>query len=402
MTSHADHADLIIVGGGMVGLALACALRHSGLHIVVIERGEPPVRKSLDRDCRVSAIVMGNVKILQGLGVWKYLQEDAGPMRSMRIWDNQEQGGIRFDGSEIGEDVLGCLIENSATQKAMHKAMLESDNIEFCSPAEIVEVQWLEEHVLVKLADGRVLTTPLIVGADGGRSWIREQAGIGVWQRDYKQKGIVATVRPERDHNGVAFQRFLPTGPLAMLPMTEGLCSIVWSAESSEADRLMTMDGDAFLDALNLTFGPVLGRITEAGERTAFPLIARLAKHFVRDRVALIGDAAHCIHPLAGLGVNLGLRDAMVLAQEISDARRFDEDWGKMDVLERYMKLRMPDVLSVMGSMEGLHQIFTGTIPGLKEVRGLGMRLMGNSGAIKQLLMRNSTGLSLPVPKQIS
>ena len=402
MPAHADHADLSIVGGGMVGLALACALRHSGLHIVVIERGEAPVFKSLERDCRVSAIVKGNVKILQGLGVWKYLQDDAGPMRSMRIWDNQEAGGIRFDGSEIGEDVLGYLIENSATQKAMHKAMLESDNVEFCSPADISEVQWREEHVLVKLADGRVLTTPLIVGADGGRSWIREQAGIGVWQRDYKQKGIVATVRPERGHNGIAFQRFLPTGPLAMLPMTGGLCSIVWSAETSEADRLMAMDEDAFLDALNLTFGPTLGCITEAGERAAFPLIARLAKHFVRDRVALIGDAAHCIHPLAGLGVNLGLRDAMVLAQEIADARRFDEDWGEMAVLERYMKQRMPDVLSVMGSMEGLHQVFTSTIPGLKEVRGLGMRLMGNSGAIKQLLMRNSTGLSLPVPKQIS
>jgi len=399
---HADHADLIIVGGGMVGLGLACALRHSGLHIIIVERGEPPVFKSLDRDCRVSAIVMGNVKILQGLGVWDYLKKDAGPMRSMRIWDNQEQGGIRFEGSEIGEEVLGYLIENSATQRAMHKALLESDHVEFCSPAEISEINWLQEHVEVKLADGRTLTTPLIVGADGGRSWVRQQAGIGVWERDYKQKGIVATVRPERGHNGIAYQRFLPTGPLAMLPMTNGLCSIVWSAELSEADRLMAMDEDAFLDALNLTFGPVLGRISEVGERAAFPLIGRLAKHFVRERVALVGDAAHCIHPLAGLGVNLGLRDAMVLAQEISDAKRFDEDWGEMDVLERYMKQRMPDVLSVMGSMEGLHQIFTGTIPGLKEVRGLGMRLMGNSGAIKQLLMRNSTGLSLPVPKQIS
>jgi len=399
---QSDHADVIIVGGGMVGLALACALRHSGLQIVIIERGEPPVRRSLGRDCRVSAIVMGNVKILQGLGVWDYLKKDAGPMRAMRIWDNQEQGGIRFDGSEIGEDQLGYLIENSATQKAMHKALLESDSVEFCSPAEIAEVDWLAEHVSVKLADGRHLTTPLIVGADGGRSWIREQAGIGLWQRDYNQKGIVATVRPERGHNGIAYQRFLPTGPLAMLPMSDDLCSIVWSAENSEADRLMAMGEDAFLEALNLTFGPVLGRITEAGERAAFPLIARLAKHFVRERVALIGDAAHCIHPLAGLGVNLGLRDAMVLAQEISDARRFDEDWGEMAVLERYMKQRMPDVLSVMGSMEGLHQIFTGTMPGLKEVRGLGMRLIGNSGAIKQLLMRNSTGLSLPVPKQIS
>ncbi len=402
MSLHYDHADVIIVGGGMVGLTLACALKDTGLQIVIIERGEAPVRKSLDRDCRVSAIVMGNVKLLQGLGVWKYLEQDACPMRSMRIWDNQEQGGIRFDACEIGEDALGYLIENSCTQRAMHKTLLESDTVEFCSPAEISEVIWLDDKVEVKLADGRLLSTPLIVGADGGRSWIREQAGIGVWQRDYKQKAIVATVRPERGHNGVAFQRFLPTGPLAMLPMSDGLCSIVWSAENSEAERLMAMDAKTFLEALNVTFGPVLGRISEAGDRSAFPLIGRLAKHFVRERVALIGDAAHCIHPLAGLGVNLGLRDAMVLAQEIVDARRYEEDWGEPSVLDRYMKQRLPDVLSIMGSMEGMHQIFTSSIPGLKEVRGLGMRLMGNSGAIKQLLMRNSTGVSLPVPKQIS
>ncbi|MDQ7000186.1 MAG: UbiH/UbiF/VisC/COQ6 family ubiquinone biosynthesis hydroxylase [Mariprofundus sp.] len=402
MTGHSDYADVVIVGGGMVGLALACALRNTGLRIVVIERNEPQVRKSLGRDCRVSAIVRGNVRILEGLGVWKYLQDDASPMRQMRIWDNQEAGGIRFDAAEIGEDALGFLIENSCTQRAMHKAMLESDDVEFCCPAEISSVEWQQDQVSVKLADGRVLHTPLIVGADGGRSWLRGQAGIDCWQRDYKQKGIVATVRPEYPHRGNAFQRFLPTGPLAMLPMTDDLCSIVWSAENSEAERLMGMDDDAFLDALNLTFGPILGRINAAGDRAAFPLKGQLAKHFVRERVALVGDAAHCIHPLAGLGVNLGLRDAMVLAQEIADAKRFDEDWGELSVLDRYMKQRLPDVLSIMGSMEGFHQIFTHTFPGLKEIRDMGMRLMGNSGAIKQLLMRNSTGLSLPVPKQIS
>ncbi len=408
MRTH--DVDVIIVGAGMVGLALACALRHTGLQVVVIERGEPAVRKSLGRDCRVSAIVKGNVEILKGLGVWPYMQADASPMRTMRVWDNQQAGGIRFDAAEIGEEALGYLVENSVTQGAMHKALLDSDTVEFYCPAEIADLEWHDddydehaerEQVRLSLADGRVLRAPLIVGADGPRSWIREQAGISCWQRDYEQKGIVATVRPEQAHHGRAFQRFLPTGPLAMLPMTGDLCSIVWSAENAEAGRLMAMSDAEFLDALNLTFGPMLGRITEAGERAAFPLKAQLAKHIVRQRVALVGDAAHCIHPLAGLGVNLGLRDAMVLAQEIADAKRFDEDWGELDVLKRYMQQRMPDVLSVMGSMEGLHQVFTSSIPGLKEMRGLGMRVLGNAGGIKQLLMRNSTGLTLPVPKQI-
>lgn len=402
MNSSVDRADVIIVGGGMVGLALACALRHSGLKIVLIERGEAPVRESLGRDCRVSAIVRGNVHILEGLGIWDYLQADAQPIRQMRVWDNQQPGGIRFDCSEIGSDALGFLIENSRTQHAMHMALMESDAVEICSPAEITDLQWHASYVSVRLADGRLFETPLIVGADGGRSWIRQQAGIGVWQRDYGQKGIVATVKPAHPHHGCAYQRFLPTGPLAMLPMTDNFCSIVWSAENSEAERLMHMDDDAFLDALNLTFGAMLGRITEAGNRAAFPLKGQLARHLVRERVALIGDAAHCIHPLAGLGVNLGIRDAMVLAQEIVDAHRFDEDWGEMRILERYMKQRLPDVLSIMGSMESFHQLFTHDLPLLPELRGLGMRLVGNSGAIKQILMRNSTGLTLPVPKRIS
>jgi len=401
MSQWQDRADIIIVGGGMVGLGMACALKDTGLHVVLIERAETPVHRSLGRDCRVSAIIRGNTRILEGLGVWQHLEEDAGPMRTMRIWDNQEAGGIRFDASEIGEDALGFLVENSVMQKAMHQVLADAENFEFCCPAQIDSVEWLDKEVKVALSDGRKLSAPLIIGADGGRSWVREQAGISCHQRDYHQKGIVATVRPERPHGGVACQRFLPTGPLAMLPMTEDLCSIVWSAEDGECERLMGMSDDEFLAALNSSFGPFFGRIQEVGKRAAFPLKAQLAKHLVRPRLALIGDAAHCIHPLAGLGVNLGLRDVMVLAQEISDARRFEEDWGELSVLNRYMKQRLPDVLSVMGSMEGFHQLFTHDFPGLRPLRGLGMRMVGNSGAIKHLLMRNSTGLSLPVPRQI-
>ena len=401
MSKHLEPVDMIIVGGGMVGLAAACALKDSGMHVMVVERSEPVVRKSLDRDCRVSAIVLGNVHILQGMGVWEHIV-DTGPMQSMRIWDDQHPGGIRFDSSEIKEDALGYLVENSKLQAALLKVFHQHDNLEYNCPATIDSVAWHPEHVEVILDDGRGFSTPLIVGADGAQSWLRQQAEIGIYTHDYGQKGVVATVRPQMNHYGVAYQRFLPTGPLAMLPLSDGLCSIVWSAEHEEADRLMTLDDLAFLEDLNLTFGPVLGRIEEVGDRAAFPLVARLAKHLVQPRLALIGDAAHTIHPLAGLGVNLGLRDAMVLAQEIVDARRFKEDWGELDVLNRYMKQRLPDVLSIMGSMGLFHHLFTSSLPGLPELRGLGMRWVGNSGPVKKLLMQNSTGMNLPVPKQIS
>lgn len=401
MSRALEQVDLIIVGGGMVGMAAACALKDSGLHVVVVERSEPVVRKSLGRDCRVSAIVMGNVHILQGMGVWDHIA-DVGPMRTMRIWDDQRPGGIRFDAGEIGEDALGYLVENSKLQAAMIKVAHLSDSIDICCPAVIDSVEWHSDNVEVHLDDGRGFETPLIVGADGAHSWLRQQADVGIYSHNYGQKGIVATVRPQIFHRGVAFQRFLPTGPLAMLPMSDGLCSIVWSAADEEADRLMKLDNLAFLEDLNLTFGPVLGRIEEVGERAAFPLVARLARHLVRHRLALIGDAAHTIHPLAGLGVNLGLRDAMVLAQEIVDAKRFKEDWGELDVLNRYMQQRLPDILTLLGSMEGFHQLFTHNWPGLPELRGLGMRVIGNSGPIKQILMQNSTGLNLPIPKKIS
>ena len=402
-----EKVDVLVVGGGMVGLAFACALKDSGLHIVVIERGEPPVFESLGMDCRVSAIVLGNQQILQGLGVWEHLQHDAEAMRSMKIWDNQNPAGIRFDVDEIasGEsipDALGYLVQNSHLQQALKKTLLAYDNVEILCPATIKAVEWLNDAVHIQLEDGHALSAPLIVGADGGRSWLREQADIGVYARDYKQQGIVANVRPMLPHHGTAFQRFTASGPLAVLPMKDGLCSIVWSQFHEDAQQLMALDDIGFCEALNLTFGHVLGRIEEVGKRAAFPLKAQLAMHVVRPRLALIGDAAHTIHPLAGLGVNLGLRDAMVLAQEIVDAKKYGEDWGELSVLNRYMKLRMPDVLSVMGSMEGLHRTFTSSFPGLPALRGLGMKAIGNAGVIKSLLMKNSTGLNLPVPKQIS
>lgn len=398
----AQQADVVIVGGGMVGLGLACALKDTGFSVVVIERMEAGPRLSLGRDCRVSAIVAGTVEMLRGIGVWDYIGDAAQPIEGMRIFDDQRFGSVRFEAAEAGMRELGFLIENSVLSNAMLQVVHDSDAIEYCCPASVDSVAWKASHVEVTLADGRLLHTPLVVGADGGNSWLRLQAGIQVWSHRFMQRGIVATVRPQFAHRGVACQRFLPTGPLAMLPMTDNLCSIVWSADDPEADRLMALDDAAFLNELQLAFGPLLGNLQEIGERAAFPLRSQLAKHMVRPRLALIGDAAHQVHPLAGLGVNLGLRDAMSLAQEISDARRFREDHGSMEVLGRMRNNRIPDVLAVMGAMEGFHHLFTSRMPGIPLLRDAGMRMVGNAGAFKHLLMRRATGLSLPLPKQIS
>ena len=400
-TLNGEYVDLVIVGGGMVGLMLAAALRHSGLHIVVIERAAYQPMLSMGLDCRVSAIVQGNVNILKSVGVWQHLQDKAGLMTSMRIWDGQEQGGIRFESAEIGEPQLGVLVENASLIQALQDTLHESSDVELLCPESVASVVWKRDGVEVRLESGQVLHTPLIVGADGGRSWLREQADIDVFSRDYQQKGIVATVKPRFAHQGTAIQRFLSTGPLALLPMKDDLCSIVWSAADERADELLALSDEDFMDELNLEVGGVFGGIVEVGKRAAFPLKGQLARHVVRPRLALIGDAAHSIHPLAGLGVNLGLRDAMVLAQEIVEARKFDEDWGDMDVLTRYMKQRMPDVLMTMASMETLHRTFKAQLPVWVKLRGFGMKALGNAGIVKQLLMKNSTGINLPVPHTI-
>jgi len=396
------QTDLIIVGGGMVGLTLACALKDAGLKMMVVERVEAGPHMSLDRDCRVSAIVAGTAQALRGIGVWPYVEDKAGPIDSMRIWDGQYFGGIRFEAEEAGLDALGYIVENSVLVSAMLEVIHASENVEWCCPASLNSVQWKADCVEASLDDGRFFTAPLIVGADGGRSWLRSQAGIPAWSHRFGQQGIVATIRPQFSHRNSACQRFLPTGPLAFLPLTDGLCSIVWSARDREAERLMALDDATFLDELQLALGPVMGKLERVGARAAFPLRSQLSRHIVRRRLALIGDAAHQVHPLAGLGVNLGIRDAMVLAQEIADARRFREDYGNLDVLNRFVRSRMPDILGVMGGMEAFHYVFTHKFPGLALLRGSGMRIVGNSGPVKRMLMRRAMGLTLPIPKQIS
>jgi len=396
------QSDLLILGGGLAGLSLACALKGHSINVDLFERNEPEPCLSLHRDCRVVAIVAGTVEILQGLGIWERVAGRAGPIRSMHVWDGQNAGGIRFEAGEVGLDALGYIIENSVLREAMIETLADAENINLHCPVEATSCRWDTAAVQLQLTDGSRYQAPLIVAADGGRSWLREQAGIGVRSRDFYQRGIVATVRPRLPHHGRAFQRFQSSGPLAMLPLDDGLCSLVWSASNGKASDLMKMDDKAFLSELNLAFGPQLGRLQEVGMRAAFPLRAQLARQQTLSRVALIGDAAHTIHPLAGLGANLGFRDAMVMAQEIVDARYFDEDIGSASVLNRYARARLPDTLSVMAAMEAFHQIFSHDFRPLSLLRGAGMLAVGNSGPLKHLLMRSGMGLAQPVPRQIT
>ncbi|MDX8393001.1 MAG: UbiH/UbiF/VisC/COQ6 family ubiquinone biosynthesis hydroxylase [Mariprofundales bacterium] len=394
------NTDIIIIGGGMVGLGLACALRNTDVRITILEKAWTAPRLSMGHDMRVSAIVQGTKQALQGIGVWQHVRRQC-PIMGMQIWDNQQTGGIRFAASEIDQDMLGAIVENSVLHTAMQEALLDFPNITMQIGCAVQSIQTNAENVCVNLKDNKKISASLLVGADGANSFVRQQLNIKSFERDYKQAAIVATVRTLSPHRNQAYQRFLATGPLAFLPLNDDLCSIVWSAYNDESQRLMALDNQAFIAELNLKFGPVLGGIANCGERGLFPLKARLSKHMVRSRLALIGDAAHVIHPLAGLGVNLGLRDALCLAREIDDARNFDEDIGGIDVLRRLIPVRMPDNLATMASMELLHRVFSNDLPILAKIRSHGMTIASNIHPLKSMLMRAATGLSLPVPKQI-
>jgi len=401
-TVSTQDVDVFIVGGGMVGLAMACALREqTNVRVMLVERSDMHPNLSLGKDMRVSAIIAGTAEILKGMGVWDQVLAVSESIQHMRVWDQQEMGGARFEAMEVGLTELGRLVQNSDLQYAMLDVLADCEHIDVRCPAQIEHIDFKKDATYITLDQGQRVRAALVVGADGPHSWLRQQAGIQDWQRDYQQHAIVATIRPQQHHRFTAYQRFLPSGPLAVLPMQDGLCSIVWSLASQEAKASMELDDVAFLAELNLAFGPVLGSIEEVGKRASFPLVARLTKHFVRPRLAFIGDAAHVIHPLAGLGVNLGLRDAVVLAQEVANAMRYQEDPGDMSVLQMYRKNRVLDVLAVMSSMEAFHRVFTSDYKVIGHLRRTGMLMFSNSGVLKHVLMRTAMGLSLPVPSRV-
>ncbi|MFO8154880.1 MAG: UbiH/UbiF/VisC/COQ6 family ubiquinone biosynthesis hydroxylase [Pseudomonadota bacterium] len=399
--SEAHTFDVIIVGGGMVGMALAAALGHSPLRVAVVERMAPDTTAGLgEYDLRVSAITVASQRIFENLGAWSgMVARRVSPFGDMDVWDAESSGHIHFDAAELGEPRLGHIIENRVVQSALHDVVAELPNVELIQPASIERMGWDAEHMFLRLEDGRMLAGGLLVGADGGRSWVREQAGIETTGWDYEQTAIVATVRTSEPHRETAWQRFLPEGPLAFLPLGDGRCSIVWSAEAGHAEELLAMEPDAFCAELGRAFDHRLGTVESVGERAGLPLRLNHAKAYVRPRLALVGDAAHTIHPLAGQGVNLGLADAAVLAEVLLDARAERRGIGSIPVLRRYERWRKADNLAMMAAMDGFKRIFGSELAPVRWARGLGLNLTHSVLPVKNTIMRHAMGLSGERPR---
>lgn len=396
-----SHYDIIIVGGGMVGLTLACALSKTGLQIAVVEAHAPQdVSPNDEYGLRVSAISRASQQVFTHLGAWQYMQaRRISPYEHMRVWDAMGDGQIHFSASDLGADVLGHIVENNVVQFSLLQSLMQHENLHWLCPATIEKIECNGDSNSVTLNNGNVLTTKLLIGADGAYSRVRDAAGIQLEQTPYEQKGVVCVVESTKHHQYTAWQRFLPTGPLAFLPLADGRCSIVWSASDAEADRLLALNENDFCRELEQAFEFTLGAVKSVGERAAFPLIRRHAEHYVAPGVALIGDAAHTIHPLAGQGVNLGVLDAACLAQVISEAVTERRDFSGMHVLRKFERWRRGENTLMMVSMSGFKNLFSNDNPALGFVRNAGLNLVNGLPPVKNLFMRRAMGLEGDLPE---
>ncbi|EKO5210307.1 FAD-dependent 2-octaprenylphenol hydroxylase [Vibrio parahaemolyticus] len=396
-----QSVDIAIIGGGMVGLALAAAFKDSDLRIAVIEGSVPDETLNELPDVRVSALSRSSETILRKLGAWQGIeQRRAAPYYGMEVWEQDSFAKIEFDAQSMAQPDLGHIVENRVIQLALLEQVQKLENVTLFMPARCATLAVGEQESWLTLDNGQAMTAKLVVGADGANSWLRNQMDIPLTHWDYGHHALVANVKTADPHHSIARQIFTPHGPLAFLPMSQpNMCSIVWSTEPNRAEELLAMSDEAFNKTLTSEFDARLGVSEVVGERAAFPLKMRYARDFVVERVALVGDAAHTIHPLAGQGVNLGLLDAASLAQEVLTLWKQGQDIGSKRNLRGYERWRKAEAAKMIAAMQGFRDLFSGGHPAKKLVRGIGLSLAGQLPGAKDEIMKRALGLKGHLPE---
>lgn len=391
--------DLTIVGGGMVGLTLAASLANSALSIALIETKERPILAEEPAD-RVSAISFASRQIFENLNVWQHLNSQRiTAYDRMQVWDKDSFGKIEFSAEQVEQPALGYIIENDNIQLALLDTVQKQNNVSFYSPDHLNNIVFGEGEAWLTLDSGRTLTSKLVVGADGANSWLRKKASIPLFSWDYNHHALVATVKTDLPHAHCARQIFTPDGPLAFLPLFEkNLCSIVWSVPPERAKQLTALTAIEFNKQLSRSFDNRLGMCELQSERFCFPLSMRYARDFAKHRVALIGDAAHTIHPLAGQGVNLGLLDAVSLGQIIEHNIKAEKDIGLYQNLRYFERWRKTEATQMIASMELLKQLFAGDNPFQKTFRDLALVVADQVFPLKKQFIKQAMGLSGELP----
>jgi 2-octaprenyl-6-methoxyphenol hydroxylase len=395
-----DRADVIIFGGGLVGLALASALDSSGLTAIVVDPADPAPRGEASFDGRTSAVSSSSMRMLQAIGVTDHLAEPGCPIRRIAVADGLEPGALHFDADD--DEALGWMHENRHLRTALHARADAGKNLWLMWKSKVASVDRGDHGVTVDLEDGRKLHAPLLVAADGRNSTTREAAGIKIARWKYHHQAIVSVLRHEQPHDHVAYEIFYPSGPFALLPMNDDAgghrSAIVWSVPNEDAAGWLTLNDDDFAAEAEAAMGGFLGKVQMLAPRSSFPLGFHHAAQITAQRVALVGDSAHAIHPIAGQGLNLGFRDAAALAQVLVEGARLGLDLGDKQLLDRYQRWRSLDALSVAFATDTLTRLYG--VPGktASAVRRFGMGLVGRITPLRDKLKSEARGTSGDLP----
>ncbi len=394
MNKNIKNYDVIIVGAGSVGLTMGAVLAKFGLEmkIAILDRKafEVPL------DSRSSALAAGVTQIFEVLGIWQDMLPTSCPIKVMKITDSGKSDISRpvflsIEGDVAPNRPYAHMVPNTTTIRYLLKAV--KDGVDLIAPVEIKSLQSGGKYSRLVLADGIILQAPLVIGADGARSSMRDMAKIGVMGHDYGQSGVVTTISHEKPHENTAYEHFRPNGPFASLPLPNNCSSLVWSEKTKQAEIYRDMEHDKLEREIEKVMGHCLGKVKIEEKVQAFPLKLQVAKKFIAPRFALIGDAAHFMHPITGQGMNLGLKDVAILAEVIIEAMRLGQDFGASDVLEKYQKQRKSDVVMMAMATEGLNRLFSNDIAPLRAMRDIGLGMVDRLPIVKKSLIRHAAGV---------
>lgn len=396
----ARRYEVAIVGGGLIGSTLALALGRAGLSVALIERASPTALLDDAFDGRTTAVAASSQTVLAGIGAWDELAPLAGPILDIRISDGASRLHLHYDHAAVGDRPLGYIVENRHLRRALFQALATVDTVTIVAPTSVAAIVRDNAAAKLTLDDGSEIAAQLVIGTDGRNSTVRRSADIGSVTWGYDQTSLVTLVRHDEPHRSIAHERFLTGGPFALLPMADShVSSVVWSDETSLIHRMIALDDAKLAVELVERFGPWLGTFKIVAPRSEWKLSLHHAKSYVAPRLALAGDAAHGIHPIAGQGANLGWRDVAALAEVLVDARRLGLDIGALDVLRRYEAWRRPDNIALTAATDGLNRLFSNDVAPVRLARDLGLAAVQKIGPLKQIFMRHAMGLAGDQPR---
>jgi 2-octaprenyl-6-methoxyphenol hydroxylase len=399
-TSHASpRTDVLIVGGGLAGLSLAVALGQAGIDVTVAERASLDATLAPEFDGRVTAIAYASWRLLDAIGAWRHMEAHAQPILDIRVTDGAAPVFLNFDHRALGSEPFGYLLENRHIRLGLLRAIQDLGTVHLQYPASVERMDQVPGGVEARLGGHGALRAALVVAADGRKSPLRDAAGIGVIGHAYAETGIVTTIEHEFDHMGIAHERFLPAGPFAVLPITGKRSSLVWSEKHHVAKALLALDDDAFNAEIAKRTEGFLGAVRAVGPRFSYPYAVHVAQRFAGDRLALVGDAAHGIHPIAGQGLNLGWRDVAALAELLVDTARLGLDMGSPLVLERYDRWRRIDTLTLATVTDTLNALFTNDVPPVRLLRDAGLAVVNRIDPLKRFFMQHARGTVGTLPR---